>query len=540
MTQRRRCRWSCRRHGRTTPIARAVRPLRRTAVRWPPSSSSTAPRRTTTSVWALQSRYFAHHGPERARGRPARRTAARAALRCVGRGDRDWMPALLDGARARAIARRSSATRSARSPTLECAAIAASGARRADRAHRPAAPGLAATQRGCRSVRGLTRTQGRHLRAGRDRPKIAAPRGKQFETEVACHDRQPRQRRCGYRERYARRACGRRRLVVAVRADAATGHAVDGRRSLPALGAASGTSRHHGAAEERRGGADRGAARGARGRRRARRRRARADGRASPTRARRADAAHRRRCTLEAPGRDAGHGDANAAAFRAGRAVAGAVRVARRRRRDCRAHPLPSAFYGACFAGDGLASYRVHGSAHDHSVWACSRAIAHRLPFSSVDRSSRIGLYDLSRARASEAIAGWLAATLDAAGVGSAGAVGHSLGLAGGAGLRRRGIARRVERRAPRAGGADDGQRRASGGGAARRSRWRCELINGWSYSAARQRRRHRGSGHVDDRQRACDCMERRARACSRSISLRVSATTAGSPPPPTCAVPCS
>ena len=72
----------------------------------------------------------------------------------------------------------------------------------------------------------------------------------------------------------------------------------------------------------------------------------------------------------------------------------------------------------------------VHGAANDHSVWALqSRYFAHH--GCNVLRRRPAGARPLAAARRStsvEAIADWLLALLDAAGVERAALVGHSLG----------------------------------------------------------------------------------------------------------------
>lgn len=74
--------------------------------------------------------------------------------------------------------------------------------------------------------------------------------------------------------------------------------------------------------------------------------------------------------------------------------------------RDFRAHPLPSAFYGACFAAMGFLIYLVFGYAYQY-VSALVTGFFLVGPFLA------IGLYDLSRRR-EQGQPAWLAPTLDA------------------------------------------------------------------------------------------------------------------------------
>jgi uncharacterized membrane protein len=74
--------------------------------------------------------------------------------------------------------------------------------------------------------------------------------------------------------------------------------------------------------------------------------------------------------------------------------------------RDFRAHPLPSAFYGACFALMGFLIYFVFGRAYQY-VSALVTGFFLVGPFLA------IGLYDLSRRR-EQGLPTWLAPTLDA------------------------------------------------------------------------------------------------------------------------------
>ncbi len=74
--------------------------------------------------------------------------------------------------------------------------------------------------------------------------------------------------------------------------------------------------------------------------------------------------------------------------------------------RDFRAHPLPSAFYGACFAVMGFLVYFVFGHAYQY-VSALVTGFFLVGPFLA------IGLYDLSRRR-EQGLPAWLAPTLDA------------------------------------------------------------------------------------------------------------------------------
>jgi uncharacterized membrane protein len=74
--------------------------------------------------------------------------------------------------------------------------------------------------------------------------------------------------------------------------------------------------------------------------------------------------------------------------------------------RDFRAHPLPSMFYGACFALMGFLIYFVFGRAYQY-VSALVTGFFLVGPFLA------IGLYDLSRRR-EQGLPAWLAPTLDA------------------------------------------------------------------------------------------------------------------------------
>ena len=74
--------------------------------------------------------------------------------------------------------------------------------------------------------------------------------------------------------------------------------------------------------------------------------------------------------------------------------------------RDFRAHPLPSAFYGTCFAVMGFLIYLVFGHAYQY-VSALVTGFFLVGPFLA------IGLYDLSRRR-EQGQPAWLAHTLDA------------------------------------------------------------------------------------------------------------------------------
>jgi uncharacterized membrane protein len=74
--------------------------------------------------------------------------------------------------------------------------------------------------------------------------------------------------------------------------------------------------------------------------------------------------------------------------------------------RDFRAHPLPSAFYGACFAIMGFMIYFVFGRAYQY-VSALVTGFFLVGPFFA------IGLYELSR-RQEQGLPPWLAPTLDA------------------------------------------------------------------------------------------------------------------------------
>jgi pimeloyl-ACP methyl ester carboxylesterase len=129
----------------------------------------------------------------------------------------------------------------------------------------------------------------------------------------------------------------------------------------------------------------------------------------------------------------------------------------------------------------------VHGAAHDHSVWAWqSRYFAHHgANVLAVDLPAH-GRSGGSALRSVEAIAGWIPALLDAAGIARAAVVGHSMGALGALEC----AARHVERvdRIALLGPAVPMPVSEDLLDAARRNEHVAyELINGWSFSARRQ-----------------------------------------------------
>lgn len=129
----------------------------------------------------------------------------------------------------------------------------------------------------------------------------------------------------------------------------------------------------------------------------------------------------------------------------------------------------------------------VHGAAHDHSVWALqSRYFAHHgsnvlaMDLPGHGRSAGTPLASV------EAIAGWLVALLDAAGVSSAAVVGHSLGSLAGLELAAR-VPDRVRKLALLGPSVPMPVSEALLEAAQRDDHVAFELINGWSHSTPRQ-----------------------------------------------------
>lgn len=138
--------------------------------------------------------------------------------------------------------------------------------------------------------------------------------------------------------------------------------------------------------------------------------------------------------------------------------------------------------------GDQPTVVYVHGAANDHSVWAWqSRYFAHHgFNVLAVDLPAH-GRSQGDALASVEAIAGWIIALLDAAEIGSAALVGHSLGsLAALDAAARHGA--RVERIALLGPAVPMTVSDELLEAARRDDPLALELINGWSYSAARQR----------------------------------------------------